>query len=215
MRPCVLSNIDSLILHLRVAHQWSRRPGHQSASYQPTEGLAQAACFPIAYQTFYKRKDFMWYFQVQPGAAVVATAGGIQQGIQQELEGEGSSILVAPALSIPEQIELQLTQKLNAAIAIAATTTTTTTTNARERHRTQASPWLDVTEWPGYLQQHDPLQAARLIRLPQNYANAVALRQPVEVVEPEPQLVLMLDSLDRLVEQARDSLLEGKVNVFD
>ena len=33
--------------------------------------------------------------------------------------------------------------------------------------------------------------------------------------EPEPQLVLILDSFDRVIEQARISLLEDKVNVFD
>jgi hypothetical protein len=168
-RPYVFSNIDNLIEHLRVVHQWSRRPGHQSASYQPAKGLAQAACFPIAYQTFYKRRDFMWYFQVQPdapaiaggagggvaAAAVAAPAGSIQQGIQQELEGGGiPPAVVATPLSIAEQIELQLTQKLNAATIVAVAATT-----AGERHCTQASPWLDVTQWPGYLRQHDPLQA--------------------------------------------------------
>ena len=45
-------------------------------------------------------------------------------------------------LSISEQIELQLTQKLSAASA---------STHMQERHETEVSPWLDVTKWDTYL----------------------------------------------------------------
>jgi hypothetical protein len=61
---------------------------------------------------------------------------------------------------------------------------------------------LQTTEWVRYLQGHDLEAAARLIALPNSS-------------EPEPDLVAILASLDRLVEQARDSVLQGKVNAFD
>ncbi|PVH76122.1 hypothetical protein DL98DRAFT_592578 [Cadophora sp. DSE1049] len=38
---------------------------------------------------------------------------------------------------------------------------------------------------------------------------------PSRIHEPEPDLVAILDSLDRLIEQARDSVLQGKINAFD
>jgi hypothetical protein len=66
----------------------------------------------------------------------------------------------------------------------------------------EQSAWLQTTEWVRYLQGHDLEAAARLIALP-------------HASEPEPDLVAILDSLDRLVEQARDSVLQGKVNAFD
>ncbi|PVH71400.1 hypothetical protein DL98DRAFT_540096 [Cadophora sp. DSE1049] len=53
-----------------------------------------------------------------------------------------------------------------------------------------------------YLQGYDLEGAARLIALPHAF-------------EPKPDLVAILAFLDRLVEQARDSVLEGKVNAFD
>jgi hypothetical protein len=67
---------------------------------------------------------------------------------------------------------------------------------------TELSTWLQTTEWVRYLQGHDLEAAARLIALP-------------DPGLPEPGLVAILESLDRLVEQARDSIVQGKVNAFD
>jgi hypothetical protein len=66
----------------------------------------------------------------------------------------------------------------------------------------ELSTWLQTTEWVRYLQGHDLGAAARLTALP-------------DPGLPEPGLVAILDSLDRLVEQARDSIVQGRVNAFD
>ncbi len=61
---------------------------------------------------------------------------------------------------------------------------------------------MQTAEWVRYLHGHDLEAVARLIAL---------LYSP----EPEPDLVAVLESFDRVVEQARDLVLQGKVNVFD
>ncbi|KAH7418857.1 hypothetical protein BKA64DRAFT_717485 [Cadophora sp. MPI-SDFR-AT-0126] len=98
-----------------------------------------------------------------------------------------------PPTSLEAQVELQLAEKIQAADARASTVL---------QPPPEQSAWLQTTEWVRYLQGHDLEAAARLIALPHSS-------------EPEPDLVSILASLDRLVEQARDSVLQGKVNAFD
>lgn len=96
-------------------------------------------------------------------------------------------------LSLEAQVELQLAEKTRALDARASTVL---------QPPPKQSAWLQTTEWVRYLQGHDLDAAAQLI----------ALRHPSE---PEPGLVAILDSFDRLIEQARDSVLQGKINAFD
>lgn len=98
-----------------------------------------------------------------------------------------------PPTSLEAQVELQLAQRTRAADARATTFL---------QPPPEQSAWLQTTEWVRYLQGHDLEAAAQLIALPRSS-------------EPEPDLVAILDSIDRLVEQARDSVLQGKVNAFD
>jgi hypothetical protein len=150
----------------------------------------------------------MHHFPVKPKPD---TAGTLRAKDGESSSACAGSIAVPSALSIPEQIELQLAQKLSTATASAAPAPADAT---RARHQTQVSLWLDVTQWPRYLQGHDLAQAAQLIRLPSRCHT-----QPAEVEEglqlEEPQLQLILDSFDRVIERARTTLLEDKVNVFD
>lgn len=99
----------------------------------------------------------------------------------------------APPTSLEAQVELQLAEKIRAAEARAP---------AVLQPPPEQSAWLQTTEWVRYLQGHNLEAAARLINLPRSS-------------EPEPDLVSILDSFDRLVEQARDSVLQGKINAFD
>jgi hypothetical protein len=66
----------------------------------------------------------------------------------------------------------------------------------------EQSAWLQTTEWVRYLQGHDLEAAAELIALP-------------HPSKPEPDLVAILDSLDQLIEEARDSVLQDKINAFN
>lgn len=94
---------------------------------------------------------------------------------------------------LEDQVEQQLLQKLDAATATAGLVL---------QPPAEPSPWLQTTEWVRYLEGYNLQAAAELIVLPHS-------------LEPEPELVVLLDSLDRVVEQARSSILQGKVNAFD
>src|SRR5436190_2328083 len=95
--------------------------------------------------------------------------------------------------TLEDQVEQQLAQKLDAATAAASRVL---------QPPAEPSAWLQTTDWIRYLEGHNLQAAAELIALP-------------HPSEPEPELVALLDALDRLVEQARNSILQGKVNAFD
>jgi hypothetical protein len=105
----------------------------------------------------------------------------------------GLEATAPPLASLEAQVELQLAEKIHAIDARA---------NTVLQPPPEQSAWLQTTEWVRYLQGHDLEAAAQLIVLP-------------HTSEPEPDLVAILDSFDRLVEQARNSILQGKVNAFD
>lgn len=102
-----------------------------------------------------------------------------------------------PPLSLREQVEDALAQKLQAPKA-----------DVTSRHKTEVSPWLDLTQWERYLKGYDLNRVARLLDLPSPYP----LFDPNQ---PDDHLVLILDSLDRLIEQARESLRTDQINIFD
>lgn len=69
-------------------------------------------------------------------------------------------------------------------------------------HRTQVSPWLETTRWASYLCGQDLNKAARLIELPNRTTDDQLL----------PELLM---AFDRTIEDARVSILEDKISVFD
>jgi hypothetical protein len=91
------------------------------------------------------------------------------------------------------QVELQLERRTQP-VATAASSTF--------QQPPDLSAWLQTTQWAQYLQGHSLSAAAELAVLPRDS-------------RPEPDLVLLLESLDRLDEQARDSVVQGKINIFD
>jgi hypothetical protein len=95
--------------------------------------------------------------------------------------------------SLKAQVELQLAERTRAVDARATTVL---------QPPPEQSAWLQTTEWVRYLQGHDLEAAAELIALP-------------HPSEPEPDLVAILDSLDWLIEEARDSVLQDKINAFN
>jgi hypothetical protein len=194
-KPYVCLTEAGITVHLKEKHKWSRRSGRPSAAEAPSNGLSAVATFPIACQTFFRRNLFIRYFPVQPVAANAKL---------QNQDNESSSKV--QALSIPEQVEQQLDQKLAAA-------NPATTSHPRQQHFSQISPWLDTNQWARYLQGRDLLQAARLIQLP--YPAAQQTASDMQPRSAEHLLILVLEAFDRVIEQARNSLLEDRVNVFD
>jgi hypothetical protein len=112
--------------------------------------------------------------------------------LEPDLRAPKANRLPPPA-TLEAQIELQLAEKMRVVDARASTVL---------QPPLEQSAWIQTTEWIRYLQGHDIEAAARLIALPHSS-------------EPEPDLVAILASFDRLIEQARDSVLQGKVNAFD
>jgi hypothetical protein len=108
-------------------------------------------------------------------------------------QGASEADAPTPPTSLEAQVELQLTEKIRAGEARAPTVL---------QPPPEQSAWLQTAEWVRYLQGHDLEAAAQLTDLP-------------HPSKPEPDLVAILDSLVRLVEQARNSVQQGKLNAFD
>ncbi|KAL5344753.1 hypothetical protein ACLOAV_010150 [Pseudogymnoascus australis] len=109
-------------------------------------------------------------------------------------EGRPSRAVPLPPASLEAQVELQLTEKMRVSDEAASTVL---------QLPPEQSAWLQTTEWVRYLQGHDLGAAAWLIALPHSSS------------KPEPDLIAILDSFDKLVEQARKSVKQGKINAFD
>jgi hypothetical protein len=203
-RPYICRNTRNMSEHLNKAHSWRGKGGrplkNPTASTLHTV-FVDVTVSPITCQTFH-RSNFFRFFQVNPDKTLVARNGQEKEvGLSQQLSHG------IHTLSIPKQIELQLDQKLAALDRAAAGC-------PGQRHFSQVSPWLDTTQWARYLQGHNLLQAASLIELPGSVAvPQAALRR--QGSQAEHYLLLLLESFDRVIEQARNSLLEDKVNVFD
>jgi hypothetical protein len=69
----------------------------------------------------------------------------------------------------------------------------------------EVSSWLETTQWSKYIRGHDLSSAAGLIDLPVRSSTSLSDRC----------LSFILVSFDRLIEQARVSIQEDKINVFD
>jgi hypothetical protein len=110
--------------------------------------------------------------------------------------------------TIPQQIELQLDQKL-AALDPAAPHF------PGQPHFSRISAWLETTQWTSYLRGHGLRQAAALIKLSPSMASTRQAALNEQESRSKDQLRLLLDSFDRVIEQARSSLLEDWINVFD
>jgi hypothetical protein len=186
-----------MVLHLKKEHQWSRPRGHQSGTCQGASGLHTVAAFPVACQTFFRRNLYIRYLSVKLELATTSTDG------QPE---EPQSRL--PTLSISEQITLQLSTKLALPDPAAPGC-------PGQHHFSQVSAWLETTQWTTYLRGHNLRQAAALIELPPSPAAIPQATLSEHESRSTEQLRLLLDSFDRLIEQARKSLLEDRVDVFD
>ncbi|PSN61573.1 hypothetical protein BS50DRAFT_604116 [Corynespora cassiicola Philippines] len=66
--------------------------------------------------------------------------------------------------------------------------------------QTEVSPWLEMTQWPKYLHGH-------------SFSEVALLAAPVDPTS-ESLLVEFSESLDRIIEEAQDSIRNDKVNVF-
>lgn len=201
-QPYVCRNARSMRAHLRVTHAWKsgEKGGRPSKASEAARIASETSFFkvttsPVACQTFY-RSNFFRFFVVKP---VMDTR------LASTVANLGDNVANSIPLSLEDQITLQLAQKLNA---------TEPSLPGHSRHYTQVSPWLDTTQWTRYTQGHDLQEAARLIRLPDSY-RPVGSTSVQTVDSADHHLLVILESFDRIIEQARTSLKEDRVNVFD
>ncbi|KAN0099065.1 hypothetical protein V8E51_012840 [Hyaloscypha variabilis] len=95
---------------------------------------------------FVQYKHLRRYFPIQLAGPEAASSA------PQDRDGSPSSGGQAAALSIAQQVQLQLDTKLAASDG--------TTSRPGPQHFTQVSPWLEMTQWPRYLKGQDLLPAA-------------------------------------------------------
>jgi len=177
--------------HLREAHGWenTRRGRPSTASDVSEMAFKRVTSSPVTCQTFYANPSLRCFFPV----CVQAPAGHCPLNTTPQ------------PLTLRDQVLQELAQKSQAAQAAQEAHT-------GERHVTEVSPWLDLTQWitylSGYSSQGGLSQAIRLIDLPG--------RSPLQAAEADDSLLsVLLSSFDRVIEQARESLVQGRLNVFD
>jgi hypothetical protein len=112
--------------HLRRIHQWHRR--HRRPLLHD-EGFKDVTDYPIACQTFHK-SSFVRYFAVTSSQEALDTPTSTAGNSQRNNDDP-------QLLSLQEQVEQALKQKLQAQKAFAHKSTS--------RHQSEISPWLDET----------------------------------------------------------------------
>jgi hypothetical protein len=147
--------------------------------------LNTAAYFPVVCQTFHT-KGYTRYFLVNNGKP------GSDLAPAQLAEA-----LEKPLLSLREQMEQTFAQKLQALKP-----------DITSRHKTEVSLWLDLTQWERYFWGHNLSRVARLLNL--------LLPHPLfDLDQQDDHLVLVLESFNCLIKQARESLQTDRINIFD
>lgn len=109
-----------------------------------------------------------------------------------------------PTLSISKQTQLQLSAKLPLPNQAGPG-------YPSQYHFSQVSAWLKTTQWTTYLRGHNLCQVAELIELPPRLATAPQAALSEHGSHSIEQLHLLLDSFDRVIEQAesRSSRIES------
>ena len=169
--------------HWQREHCWTVADGHQGGSGRPKrERIARRELSALV------RVDCQRFFAQGPHSAYVE--------VRTSTEGPASQFadLTAPrdpvAAGLDELRALQAAQQQGADdIDVQAS-------------RTEVSPWLELTQWPQYLQGHSLRAAAAAGTLPDPQAE-------------EPLLMTICGSVDRLVERAYDGICSNRINAFD
>jgi hypothetical protein len=195
-RPYICRNEQVMVQHLKAAHRWRRRKGQQ---HRLAPRLRDVTWSPIACQTFH-RCNYFRFFPVDTGAPLpsAATIAAVAAAAAAAIENH-QPIPTPPKESLQDKVKKQLTQKQEAIRAAQAEK------DAISRHPTEVSRWLDLTRWEEHLAGHSLRDAQLLIELPYQ----------TDADPANAHLCLLLDSFDRLIEDARMSLKEGRLNIFD
>lgn len=110
-------------------------------------------------------------------------------------------------------IELQLSQQAGEDIDVAKASQDDTLINLSSKDPRHQSQWLQITEWPCFLEphKHELQQVGALKSLP----NPDKRHELDGFDDSDALLPILITSLDRVIVRARTSLKEGRLNAFD
>ncbi|KAL5344188.1 hypothetical protein ACLOAV_010850 [Pseudogymnoascus australis] len=148
-----------------------------------------------------------------------------ERAIAAAYASQYAAVTMAPVTPPPLLLSLSLSLSLSpphteATAAHPMTAAAASPVLPQQRCASEASPWLELTGWEKHLARTDLIAAVRLVDLPAERKLIVSSNiDAVLRVTPDPaaeaQLSLLLASLNRVVEQSRQSLDDKRVNVFD
>jgi hypothetical protein len=186
--PKILCSPGSMRTHLKEMHGWNKnRPkGRQRYSKRHEYSSLDEVTRPVYYQTFYKAGGLRRFFEVCNPDSFDTAASHPRPHPE-------------PELSLRQRVEQDLTKKAQAIRDKAPTVALP--------HQVDISPWIEMTRWPQYLQDQDLLAVAPLADLPP--------RRCISQQSGDHDAIMrqLLAGFDRLIEDARESILTEKVNI--
>lgn len=208
-QPYVCRSETHMRQHLRLVHKRQpHRPGHRYKhdiiqTWQE-EGVVRA---PVACQTLFKASSNRRLFPVL--APVLLTTLDRTARPANGLDKPDGKVAVCPQSSL--SLEALIEENLARA--------TSSSKNVQDAFQLQVHPtseqhrWLQCTEWARFLAGHSLRAAVRLLDLPMEYRSDDNFN--AEGGQGDRVLRNILTSLARLVERARRTMSDGKLNVFD
>jgi hypothetical protein len=184
--PYAARQLSSMEKHHRQAHPSGKKPGRPSACAQ-LSSPDDSRWVSAKCQRFFVQGPQSTYFCVSGTGA-----------LNQRCILRQSPTTPPKQPSVGDQILHHVLAKLAAAEKQLELTADVISNN---HSKTEISPWLEMTRWPRYLQGHKLSKVAPLASLP--------------IAGAEPLLDVFVASLNRLVDQARHSISQQRVSVFD
>ncbi|GFG01000.1 conserved hypothetical protein [Aspergillus udagawae] len=190
--PYICRSLARLRGHRAQKHQdqdghWGR--GRLSAAQARARAQARLANHVVSCQRFYHVGLGSHFFEVTCSPSPTGPALGKR----------GSNVPSTMAMTPAEWIRAHVNQALQEREAAAELANSQVP--SLSAHPTEVSPWLELTRWPEYLRGQD--------------LTAVALLGDLLNPAQEPLLALFSASVERLIQQAYQSIRSGQINEFD
>ncbi|KAJ5117456.1 hypothetical protein N7448_011088 [Penicillium atrosanguineum] len=168
--------LTTLRSHLAHIHPETRRPRGRASKAKPD---VVAAAEQVSCQRFFVSGSGSGFFSVIVPSPIR----------RQRLAG---------TVSEAEFIQVQVNRDLQERLSDEAEQGLQITT---QKHTTEVSPWLELTQWPKYLQGHSFSEVASLGMLPDS--------------SREPLLAAFAQSVERLIKRAYHTIQDRRINEFD
>lgn len=194
--PCtfVASRREEIQEHSRTVHGWRTRHGRPRGNQIITVPWTSG----ITCQRLRKTSPGKKPFQVSLGTADPPSSSDCDKENGETIRSVNTKQYISDQLAAEEArlAVLQSASLSNGGLKLSAT------------HN--RSPWLELTQWPTYFSNVNLADAVRLIELP-HVGNSMDAEERAD----EEALFSVIGSFDQLVEEARETLTMGKMNIFD